>query len=137
LNAPLTRTCTLLALFLLVSTLPRLATAQQSAAGLQSLSGIHNRPKPGPASRVWPRGIAFAALLCCAWPLRRKHASLLWLPLALCAFALTGCGGSRSSPSLPVNPGTPAGAYAVTVAITGTAGSATLSHSAKLTLTVQ
>jgi len=56
------------------------------------------------------------------------------VPLAsglLLTLALAGCGGGT-----PSNPGTPAGTYTLTVTGSMGSGSATLSHSVMLTLTV-
>jgi hypothetical protein len=58
------------------------------------------------------------------------------VPLAsglLLTLALAGCGGSAS---VTHNPGTPAGTYTLTVTGSTGSGSATLSHSVTLKLTV-
>ena len=55
--------------------------------------------------------------------------------LLLVALAVPGCGGGGAT--VTHNPGTPAGTYSLTVTGTVTSGSATLTHSFTLKVTVQ
>ena len=88
---------------------------------------------------------ALMAMLILAWICTtRKNQRLRWAPvltmaLLMCAgLTLTSCGGGSSGGGGGTVPtGTQAGTYTITVSATATAGSTTLSHSAKLTLIVQ
>jgi hypothetical protein len=65
-----------------------------------------------------------------------KRRRVLYLPLMVLVFLMTGCGGGNSSstpPSSTASKGTPAGTY--TASITATSGS--LSHQVTLTVIVQ
>jgi hypothetical protein len=97
-------------------------------------------PPPFPRPQIL---LMLAVLLACiAWTIRasrqvgaRRRAVLL--PLAaglLLALALAGCGGGSSG--IQGNYGTTAGTYNLTVTGTAVSGSATLSHSATVTLKV-
>jgi hypothetical protein len=109
--------------------------------------------RPLAPSYYWPLGFrALMALLLAAlgwrlWGRERSNASYKGFPLhtglvvlaILIALGSTmgACGGgSSNSTSTPSNPGTPTGAYQLTVAATSTSGAATLRHSTNLTLSV-
>jgi hypothetical protein len=100
------------------------------------------QPMMPPNAPVW--WLALAALLvsaALALPLRPMGHELVrfgtvtaLLPVVmLVSMTLASCGGG-SAP--PLNLGTPAGTYSLTVTATATSGSATLAHNITLTLTV-
>ncbi len=67
-------------------------------------------------------------------PARLRLATALLFVAIVATGALTSCGGGSGAP--PPRPGTPAGAYNLTVTASVTSGSETLTHNTKLTLTV-
>ncbi len=110
--------------------------AAAAAATLRARNGTDRHPWKG-----FPiGGVAFAGLLFCALPLGRRSSRLWALILATAclsgAAGLAGC-GSNSSPSAPLDPGTPAGNSVVTITATAVSGANTITHIATVTLTVQ
>jgi YVTN family beta-propeller protein len=101
-----------------------------------------NRPGPLPPGRpsfpAWPTLAFVGVALGLSWSAKlqvRSHRRLVPLAglacIAVAAIYISGC--AEGFPRLPVNSGTPAGTYVITV--TGTSG--TLHHSTTVTLTVQ
>jgi hypothetical protein len=78
---------------------------------------------------VWMMGVRR-----CAW--RRAWAPLAVVTLGLMLWAACGGGGGGGGAGPPVNPGTPAGTYPLTVTGTYTSGASTLQHNLNLTLIV-
>jgi hypothetical protein len=72
-----------------------------------------------------------------AWAIRRVTASQRTVLLILAAGLLLTLGLAACTGRGAVNPGTPAGAYTLTVTGSTALGTATVSHSIPLTLTVQ
>jgi hypothetical protein len=116
---------------------------------VSTTAGSTVAPRTLPPSRLpGPLAVLALALLLAsvAWALRAggevksSRRRRVFVPLAaglLLAVALVGCGGGGSSSSgPPPNPGTPAGTYNLTVTGTVGSGSAAVSHSIALTLTV-
>jgi len=71
----------------------------------------------------------------CLLPIRLRLGAAMLFALLLVALAIPGCGGGGAA--VTHNPGTPAGTYSLTVTGTVTSGSATLTHSFTLKVTVQ
>jgi pro-kumamolisin-like protein/Big-like domain-containing protein len=94
-------------------------------------------PFNGPGWFMVSGGIVLVCLFLLAVPAGRRRLKLafglLFLALMVTAFVACGGGGGSSTSSSTHNPGTPAGNYTITV----TATSATLSHTAKVPVTVQ
>jgi hypothetical protein len=84
-----------------------------------------------------PFASSVAGMFLLGLPSRRRRSAGVFFVLLLAALgATTSCGGGSTStpaPAIRTDPGTPSGAYTVTV----TATSGTLSHSFLITLTVQ
>ena len=111
-----------------------------------SASAPRSRPlAPAPPLLLGPARLVLLALLLgtLAWGVRgwrqrreklQRAAFLILASGLVLTLEVAGCGGGgRSAAS---NPGTPAGAYILTVTGTATSGSSTLRHSVNLTLTV-
>jgi hypothetical protein len=145
-GAPSLSTCTIVPSSLSLSgtnTVNATVTVSTTARGMSLLR--HPLPQPivplgGP---VW--WLALSTLLASATlallsrprglnPPRLGLATALLFVALVATGALTSCGGGSGAP--PPRPGTPVGAYNLTVTAVATSGSATLTHNTSLTLTV-
>jgi hypothetical protein len=112
-----------------ITTTPASSAVKKSASGSPSL----------------PFGaVATASLILVCLPRKRLTRYLPVILLGVLAFggliALTGCGGGGTkvtTPTGPVDPGTPQGTSSVTVTATAVAGSTTVTHTSTIALTVQ
>jgi hypothetical protein len=100
-----------------------------------SVTGPGAGPFNSPGWFVAALGAILACIFLLVIPTRRRRPKMAFglLVFALLVAAFVACGGgSSSTPSVPSNPGTPAGTYTVTV----TATSGSLSHTVNVSVTV-
>jgi subtilase family serine protease len=120
-------------------------TASTVNAALRAqLKGASGRPRPG--RTPWyaaGSGAMLACMLLLTMPRRRRWGALLAVMLSVAALTAVGCsntsttggGGGGGGGGTTTTP-TPAGTYTFTVTALATAGTANLSHSAVVTVTV-
>jgi hypothetical protein len=118
-------------------------TASEVAAALRpQVDGTPSHPRSG--RTPWyaaGSGATLACMLLLTMPRRRRWGALLAVMLSVAALTAVGCsntsttGGGGGGGTTPTTP-TPAGTYTFTVTALSTAGTANLSHSAVVTVTV-